>query len=367
MGWVKRLNAYFKEQLSLRNLLKVLLLLLILYFLSRTATVWMAWFTMLKAILTPFLIGFLIAYILHPAIAVLQRWGFSRRIAIPLMGLLILIFLLAVVMMIVPLVYEKTMELINAMILGINRLYDHYTQMNEDVPNFLITGAVEQLTQALNDTKSWLPDFYEMLPQLVSRLLSWISSAVFSLIISVYLLFDYERIRDWILALAWRADRELPVLIREVSREVSGYLRSLLILMAIKWVEYSLLYMLIGHPSAMTIGLLTAIGLIIPYFGATLANLIGILTSLTLPLPQVLLLVMGICVLSAVDAYVIAPWVHSRSSQVPPLWTLFSVFAGGMLWGPAGIMIAVPVYMSLRVIVNFVWFRKEPAEQQEEK
>ena len=58
MGWVKRLNAYFKEQLSLRNLLKVLLLLLILYFLSRTATVWMAWFTMLKAILTPFLIVF---------------------------------------------------------------------------------------------------------------------------------------------------------------------------------------------------------------------------------------------------------------------------------------------------------------------
>ena len=58
----------------------------------------------------------------------MQRWGFSRRIAIPLMGLLILIFLLAVVMMIVPLVYEKTMELINAMILGINRLYDHYTQ-----------------------------------------------------------------------------------------------------------------------------------------------------------------------------------------------------------------------------------------------
>ena len=57
--------------------------------------------------------------------------------------------------------------------------------------------------------------------------------------------------------------------------------------------------------------------------------------------------------------YIIAPIVHSRSSQVPPLWTLLCVFAGGMLLGPIGIMISIPVFMSLRVIVNLVRFRNE--------
>ena len=42
MGWLHKMNAYFKEQLSLKNLLKVLLILLILYFLSLTSNVWMS-------------------------------------------------------------------------------------------------------------------------------------------------------------------------------------------------------------------------------------------------------------------------------------------------------------------------------------
>ena len=84
MGWLHKMNAYFKEQLSLKNLLKVLLILLILYFLSLTSNVWMSWLTTLRLILTPFLVGFVIAYVVHPFIEFLQKKGVSRKIAIPL-------------------------------------------------------------------------------------------------------------------------------------------------------------------------------------------------------------------------------------------------------------------------------------------
>ena len=75
MGWLHKMNAYFKEQLSLKNLLKVLLILLILYFLSLTSNVWMSWLTTLRLILTPFLVGFVIAYVVHPFIEFLQKKG----------------------------------------------------------------------------------------------------------------------------------------------------------------------------------------------------------------------------------------------------------------------------------------------------
>ena len=313
MGWLHKMNAYFKEQLSLKNLLKVLLILLILYFLSLTSNVWMSWLTTLRLILTPFLVGFGIAYVVHPFIEFLQKKGVSRRIAIPLVCLGML----------------------------------------------LVAGIFQQITTLLNDTKSWLPNFSTLLPQLISKVLSFLTNAVFAFIISVYVLFDFEKIRKTIFSLARTIDKELPIYLSAVNAEISGYLHSLLMLMAIKVLEYSLLYMLIGHKSAVTIALLTSIGLIVPYFGATVANFIGILTSLTLPLPKVLFLIGGICVLSMVDAYIIAPIVHSRSSQVPPLWTLLCVFAGGMLLGPIGIMISIPVFMSLRVIVNLVRFRNE--------
>ena len=66
MGWLHKMNAYFKEQLSLKNLLKVLLILLILYFLSLTSNVWMSWLTTLRLILTPFLVRFGIVYVFLP-------------------------------------------------------------------------------------------------------------------------------------------------------------------------------------------------------------------------------------------------------------------------------------------------------------
>ena len=359
MGWLHKMNAYFKEQLSLKNLLKVLLILLILYFLSLTSNVWMSWLTTLRLILTPFLVGFGIAYVVHPFIEFLQKKGVSRRIAIPLVCLGMLTLLIGILMMVVPMVYDKTTELINSMISGLNWLYQQYVEMNENAPNILVAGIFQQITTLLNDTKSWLPNFSTLLPQLISKVLSFLTNAVFAFIISVYVLFDFEKIRKTIFSLARTIDKELPIYLSAVNAEISGYLHSLLMLMAIKFLEYSLLYMLIGHKSAVTIALLTSIGLIVPYFGATVANFIGILTSLTLPLPKVLFLIGGICVLSMVDAYIIAPIVHSRSSQVPPLWTLLCVFAGGMLLGPIGIMISIPVFMSPRVIVNLVRFRNE--------
>lgn len=366
MGWFQRLKDYFREQLSLRNLVKVLLILLILYFLSLTSNVWMSWLTTLRLILTPFLIGFAIAYVIHPLILFLKAKGISHRIAIPLVCLGMLIILIGILMNVGPLIYDKTTELINSMISGINWLYQQYIEMNENAPNILVSGIFQQITTLLNDTKSWMPNFSVLLPQLISSMLSLMTNAVFTFIISVYILFDYDKIRNSIYGLARHVDKELPIYISAVNDEVSDYLRSMIMLMMIKFVEYSVLYMLIGHKSAVTIALLTAIGLVVPYFGATVANFIGILTSLTLPMSHVAALIVGICVLSTVDAYIIAPFIHSKSSQVPPLWTLFCVFAGGMLMGPIGIMISVPVYMSLRVIFNLVQFRNEKYDKEEE-
>lgn len=359
MGWLQRLQGYFRERCSLKNLTKVLLVLLILYFLSLTSHVWLSWFTMLKLILTPFLIGFAIAYILHPFIVYLQKKGISRRVAIPLICFVMLLVVISILMMILPMVYDKTNELINSMISGVNWLYQQYIIMNENSPSLVVTGIVQQITSLLNDTKSWMPNFSVLLPQLISSFLAFLTNAVFTFIISIYILLDYDKIKNAIFNLVKQVDSQLPIYLLAVNEEVSDYIRSLFILMVIKLAEYSLLYAIIGHKSAMTIAVLTSLGLLIPYFGATLANFIGILTSLTLPLGNVLFLIVGICILSCVDAYLIAPFVHSRSSQVAPLWSLFCVFAGGMLMGAIGIMISIPVYMSLRVIFNLVQFKNE--------
>jgi predicted PurR-regulated permease PerM len=55
-------------------------------------------------------------------------------------------------------------------------------------------------------------------------------------------------------------------------------------------------------------------------------------------------------VLSQVDAYVIEPLIHSRNVRITPLWALFSIYAGGILGGGIGVMVAIPVYLAIRAV-----------------
>ena len=121
-----------------------------------------------------------------------------------------LMLLIGILMMVVPMVYDKTTELINSMISGLNWLYQQYVEINENVPNILVAGIFQQITTLLNDTKSWLPNFSAILPQLISKVLSFLTNAVFAFIISVYVLFDFEKIRKTIFSLARTIDKELP-------------------------------------------------------------------------------------------------------------------------------------------------------------
>ncbi|MBR4456785.1 MAG: AI-2E family transporter, partial [Solobacterium sp.] len=109
---------------------------------------------------------------------------------------------------------------------------------------------------------------------------------------------------------------------------------------------------LVGHKDWLLVSLLTALGLIVPYIGPMIGNVVGILTALTLPQKNVVILLICIVVLSQVDAYIIEPLIHSHNVKISPLWALFSIYAGGILAGGLGVMIAIPVYLAIRALIR---------------
>ena len=75
-------------------------------------------------------------------------------------------------------------------------------------------------------------------------------------------------------------------------------------------VEYCAFYYCVGHHDWLIIGIISALGAVIPYIGGTVANAIGILTGLTLPSSNLEALIIGIIVLSNVDNYVTVSYTH---------------------------------------------------------
>lgn len=347
---LKRFLKRTDEKFSLQVLLKVVAVLLILLLLKSTANIWGSWIGTLQAILQPFILGFLIAFILHPMISWLEKKGISKNVSIIVIWILIIVSVVILCVVLLPLLYDKVAAFLDNLIQGVNWVSVKLKTMGELEDFSIIDTITNNIKDLIGSYESWLPGFVATIPSFMSTFLNVITNTLFTIIVAIYMLFDFDRIKASIRRFFMMFHESSGKYLSEIDDDVTVYLKSLLILMLIKFCEYSIFYFLIGHSDWLIIACLSSIGLLVPYLGGTLANAIGVLTALSLDPIRIFLLLAGIVVLSNVDAYVISPMVHEKRSSLGPLITLLAVFAGGVLMGAVGIMFSVPVAIALKAI-----------------
>jgi predicted PurR-regulated permease PerM len=119
------------------------------------------------------------------------------------------------------------------------------------------------------------------------------------------------------------------------------------------FIEYTLLYRLIGHPNFLLLGIIAAFSPLIPYFGGIIMNIVAIITASVIS-TKLLILCLIICLIfPQIDGYLISPKIYGKTNKVPALVTIFAVFAGGVLGGFVGIIIALPIAIILQTIYKY--------------
>lgn len=346
----KKFLIHLDNIFSPKALLKIIAMLTILFLLIKTDSVWGNWISLLKSIVQPFLIGFILAYVMYPVIQRMMKSGVPKNLAIIILWVILILAFVLLAVQLMPILYDKINAFISSVIAGITWVGDKVSGYEEVNGVFSIKDITDSIVKMLQPYDQWLPDIVSGLPGFMNSFLNFITNALFSIIIAVYMLFDFPKIKRSITKFLSIFYKDSSKYLRQIDEDVSVYLRSLLILMVIMFVEYSTFYFIIGHQDWMIIGLLASIGLLIPYLGGAIANVIGILTALSLPPTRIFILIIGICILTNVDAYVTSPLVHGKRSDLGPLATLLAVFAGGVLYGGIGIMISVPIAIMIKSI-----------------
>lgn len=349
---LRRILTKIDEWCSIHRLIKVIGVLSILFLLLQTQTYWGHWVSLLRSIVQPFLIGFVIAYVMNPFVKYLQKKGLPKNLVIILLWIIVIVGFIVLIMLLLPILYEKINEFMSSMIDGVYWISKQIKAYGKFENFSLIDSITQNVISLLKKYDDWVPQIVSTLPNIMSIALSVITNVLFSVIIGIYMLFDFDRIRASVKRTLTIVIPKSGAYLHEIDENVTVYLKSLIIIMVIKFVEYSLFYFALGHPDWVIIGILTSIGALIPYLGGTIANSIGVITALTLGPSKIFALILGILVLSNVDAYLISPLVHEKRSALGPLTTLFAIFAGGILLGPIGIMVAVPFTIILKTIAT---------------
>ena len=174
------------------------------------------------------------------------------------------------------------------------------------------------------------------------------------LFLAAFILFELPRISEVALsqlrpAGAQRA-REIGA---HVNRNVGGYVAGNLTISLIAGTLVTATLLVLDVPYALTLGVVVAIGDLIPLVGATIASIVVIaVTYFSRGTTDAIIVLAAILIYQQIENHLIQPIIYRRTVQIPALVVLIAVLIGAALLGILGALVAIPIAGTIQVITN---------------
>ena len=184
-----------------------------------------------------------------------------------------------------------------------------------------------------------------------SSALEWGARLVATFFLGIFLAWDPTR---WVRGVAglWpRPGLEKRVeLLRRISSAMRNYLFTLIISMFTMGFLWALGLYVIGISYPLLFGAIGGLVEIVPYLGP----LVGLIPPLLFAIGQEPVKILSVIILYGLlhifEGYLLVPYVLHRREHLPPPLAVLSILAFGTIFGPLGVILAVPLGM-----VGYVW------------
>ncbi|MGL5784927.1 MAG: AI-2E family transporter [Alphaproteobacteria bacterium] len=318
-------------------------------------------FYLLQGMLMPFVAGFLIAYIFNPLVQKAEQCHLPRALGSSLIIgtfiLLILIFLFVTI----PFVKSELLFLLG-----------HFPEYGQHVlkkiepffKNFSQYVSVEEFeslkkmaTGSLGQILSWFLTFLGTVFTSGLALANILAFIFVAPVVAFYLL------KDWQILLA-KFDALIPrnqvtrfrFFFREIDKTLGGYARGQLLVCVILALYYSTALAFTGLDSAFIIGTLTGLLAFVPYVGFLTSLLIALILGAIQFTTWGGIGLIGLVYAGGqfLETFFLTPKFVGGHTGLHPVWIMFALFAGGVLSGFTGVLLALPVAAVLGVCVRFM-------------
>lgn len=331
------------------KLINIALLVFILFLLYQSSGLWIGIVLAISKITFPFLIAFSIAYALYPFLSFLQNHNLSKNLSIFIVIIIFLLIFGITFLMAAPLLFEQLGSLFNSIITFIKEISLEYD---------IDFGPIQDtLSNSFNDIIKTLGKYIsDGAINFIGISLNYLSIAVISIASMLYFLIDMDKIRNRIKIILSK-NIKIYNYVKQLDCAMKNYLIGFIKIVIITIFEYSIAFLIIGHPDAILLGFLAAIGSLIPYFGGMFTNLIAAITAFVISPSLFIKTVIVFFILSGLDSYVINPSVYGKTNKIHPLIVILAVFAGGKVLGIMGIIISLPV--AILIITTYNYFKHD--------
>ena len=331
------------------KLVNMAIIVFIIYLVLQTSSIWLGLGAILLKILAPIFFAFILSYVLYPYLKFLTDHKVPTAIALIIVILTVLVVLGLIIGLGFPLVFSQLSSLFNGIIAFIKEISVKFDINVGDLQNSLSNSfnlIVENIGKLVSDGAL----------NVIGVSIGYLTLALISFSISIYLLIDMDKIRSSFARFLKKKSKKVYRYVVIVDKQMKCYLTGFFKIVVITLFEYSIAFLIIGHPNALLLGLLAALASLIPYFGGIIVNCIAAITAFVISPALFIRTIITFIVLSTIDGYVTNPLVYGKTNQVHPLVVILSVFIGGSLFGIIGVVLSLPVAI---ILISTIKYFKE--------
>jgi predicted PurR-regulated permease PerM len=322
-----------------------------------------------KAVLTPFVLGIVIAYLLNPLVKRFSTKGIKRTTSTLIILSLFFTAVTAIIILVAPVIAKESAELIDKMP---NYLDNFFKLIQPYIAWFQETigqGSVEDAKVFLKENASKILSISGGVAGSLAAggqaIVGMMTTLVLTPLVAFYMMKEWPAITDWVENLIPR-DKEKMIkdIIHQIDVKLSGFIRGQLTVAFFLGIIYAVALTIAGLDYGFLIGIGAGVLSIIPLVGSTVGLLVsvGVAWFQAGEVDYVLIIAAIFIVGQIIEGNILSPKLLGDSVGLHPLWILFALMAGGSMFGILGMILAVPVAAVIGVLVGFaiLQYKKSP-------
>ena len=321
-------------------------------------------------VLTPFVIGILIAYLLYiPCRKVeelLKKIKKPKFLSKRSRGLSVFtVYLIAIIILIIA--FNYLLPIISTSIIDLfTNIQGYYNSLSASIQSLpedsifrseIVTDVIESISNI--DLKQYIniDKITEYAKGVISAAGKIIDFFV-AIIVSIYLLLQRRQIMEFLkklgrATLRTNTYKNIGKYFDRSNNIFFNFLAGQLLDGIIIGIISSIAMSIIGVKYAVLLGFMIGIFNLIPYFGAIIAVIIAaLITLLTGGIWQALIMVIVVTILQQIDANIINPKILGNSLKISPLLVIFAVAVGGAYFGFWGMFLSVPIIAVAKLLLT---------------
>jgi predicted PurR-regulated permease PerM len=305
-----------------------------------------------KGFLIPLTFGAVLSMLLLPITKWLEAKGLHRIIAIILAILMLVSF------------FGLVIALLSWQVSGIaddfstlqDELISKYHQVSKYIAEHLAIPQEKQ-QQLLKTQQSSVSGAGKGIMNALAGVGGFLTNIILVLVYIFLFIFFRSRLKNFVIKLVARNEQKNAAdTINKAQKVSQKYLTGLFMMIVCLWIMYSIGFSVVGVKNPFFFAILCGLLEIVPFIG----NLTGTLLTVLIALAQgqginvVIGIVITYAIVQFLQTYILEPLVVGAEVNINPLFTIVGLVAGEMLWGIAGMVLAIPLLGIFKIVCDHV-------------